>query len=126
MSNNTEGDQLRHFTRTEQLAAIQKALNDEDAYGALMAALNKLDAIIQIAKERNCCCYSARIDLRSLSLRLRFQNYEGGDYKKSLSFAKAYERSGKPFLLDVALDLKSAIDSLVLNTEGIEAMRRVH
>jgi len=100
-------------------------LKDDDAYSALTGALDRLETIIQEAKEKRCYCYSARIEHGSLSFRLRFQNYDGGEYKKSLSFAKLYERSGKPFLLETAMNLSSAIDSLVLNTDGIQAMRRI-
>jgi hypothetical protein len=114
------------FFSEEHLAVIRRALEDEAAYSALMNVLDRLEAIIQEAKLRKCCCFSSTVDHGSLTVRLRFQNYEGGDFRKSMSFAKAYERIGRPFVPDTATSLKLAIDSLVLNCEGMVAMSRIY
>jgi hypothetical protein len=85
-----------------------------------------LSDILQEARTRNYSCFKSRTDPRSSSLRLHFGDFMGGRYVASTSFTRALRHAGKfPDDVETLLPLQNAIDSLVLNTPGFEAMRRI-
>lgn len=107
-----------------QLGRLREALQDDNAYAALVDCLEELKAIVQRAKAEGCNLYGSRL-VASLETRMWFQDAEGKEVKAQISFTQAYEqRSDKPLSLSTALALDSAVLTLVLNSDGMEPLRR--
>lgn len=119
-------DEVKGIFYGEHLAVIERALNDPTAYAVLLDSLGRLEEIVLEAKRRGLMgfkCYVGRFP--AFSLQMCFGDYNGNRYKVSMSFRKAYEKNQHFFDMDIASSLKLSIESLVLNVQGIGALRRI-
>jgi hypothetical protein len=102
------------------LALIRRALEDEAAYQALLGALERLAGIVKEARRRAHMWASCSLRPKPLAIELRFSNGQGKSYRVSLSFKRAYEASGRRFTRRTALNLRLAVESLVLSVKGMK------
>ena len=105
----------------ELLALIHRALGDAAAYDALLGSLGKLARIIKDARRLGCNAFRCTLR-RDLRIELYFKGPDGHAMRRTLSFKRAYERSGKVYGFETALLLRLAVESLVVVAGGIRLM----
>ena len=91
------------------LEVIRQAIEDDAAYGLLVAALPRLEAIIRSARGKGCT-------LREWDFKvaLRFKGNEGQSLTAFFSIRRNYERNGKLLSRETALAMRLAVESLVV------------
>ncbi len=105
-----------------QLGRLRAALGDDDAYAVLGDYLDELKALVERAKAEGCNVYGSRLVRKGLTIHIWFRG--GKEVKAQISFKTAYEkRSGKPLRLATALELQSAVLTVVLNSDGMNPFR---
>jgi hypothetical protein len=96
------------------LEVIHRAIADDAAYGLLVDALPRLEAIIRSARGKGCTFFRCTLRERDFRVALRFKGNEGQRLAASFSFRRNYERNGKLLSRETALAFRLAIESLVV------------
>jgi hypothetical protein len=118
-------DKLVPLFSEAHVAAIERFLKNEAAYAVLIESLGKLEGMVREAKDHGYVCFKSHTGrYPAFPILMCFADFEGGRWNRSISFRKAYEKSGDGFDMLIALNLKAAVESLILSVDGIEPMRR--
>jgi len=104
------------------LELIRRAIGDDAAYGVLIDALPRLEAILASARERGCTLVRCTLREPDFVIILRFAGNNGQRLTTSVSFRRKYERTGKRSSRETALAVRLCIESLVCAT-GFALMR---
>jgi hypothetical protein len=112
--------------RVEHLSVIEKRLKDPIAYQVLIDALPRLAEIVREAQRRGLGGFKCHLGrFPAFPMQICFGDSEDNRYTVSMSLRKAYEKQRPFFDMETALALESCIQSLVLNIDGIQPMRRI-
>jgi hypothetical protein len=107
-----------------QLRRLRDGLSDDAAHAALVDAVPEIKAIVERAKAMGCNLYGCRLR-RNLAIDMWFLDGHGAECKARISFKDGYKRlSGRALSHSTALELESAVLTLVLNSEGMEPAGR--